>query len=119
MTIADNMRNTTTAPIVTSMTEEVATNSFLLFIMSHYSLQQWAKGLALFSGVFFVICFFWSFILTDPTLYEFHMSSLRMTFPGFSGMNPMSFIIGLIEGIILGLAVGWGLAYSLNFFEKS
>lgn len=86
--------------------------------MSHYSPPQWAKGLALFSGVFFVICFFWSFALKDPTLYEFHMNSLRMTFPGFSGMNAMSFIVGIIESIILGLVIGWGIATSLNIFAR-
>ena len=86
--------------------------------MSHFSATQWSKGLALFSGVFFIICFLWSFVLTDSALQELHMNLLRMTFPGFSEMNTASFVIGFIESIILGLIVGWGFASSINKFAK-
>ncbi|PIQ76148.1 hypothetical protein COU78_01155 [Candidatus Peregrinibacteria bacterium CG10_big_fil_rev_8_21_14_0_10_49_24] len=85
--------------------------------MSTFSVVQWAKGLALFSGVFFIICFFWSFALRDPVLYELHMNVLRMTFPGFSGINATSFVVGIIESIFLGLVVGWVISSSLNMFS--
>ena len=86
--------------------------------MTHYSLQQWAKGLALLSAIFFVICIFWGGLLPDPALKEFHMNAMRITYPGFTGMNASSFIVGLLESVAYGLILGSAVASSLNIFAK-
>lgn len=86
--------------------------------MCHYSLCQWAKASALLSGIFFVICLLWSSLITDPTLQKLHMDLLRISLPGFSGMNFASLLIGLVESIVYGLIVGAAVASSLNIFAR-
>lgn len=86
--------------------------------MTHYSLQQWAKASTLLSVIFFVICISWGVLLPEPALKEFHMNAMRITYPGFTGVNVSSFIIGLLESIAYGLILGLAIASSLNIFAK-
>lgn len=86
--------------------------------MNHYSLQQWAKAVALLSVIFFVICMFWGSLLPDAGLKEFHMNAMRITYPGFTGMNVTSFVVGILESIAYGLILGTATASSLNIFTK-
>ena len=107
-------------------TEATVINSFPSPIMvqpespqvSHYSLPQWSKAFALLAGIFFVICILWSALITDPALQRLHMDLLRISLPGFSGMDAMSIIIDLIESIVSGLIVGAAIASSLNIFAQ-
>ncbi|HLD32815.1 MAG TPA: hypothetical protein VJB10_04470, partial [Candidatus Peribacteraceae bacterium] len=64
------------------------------------------------------ICILWSYLIVDPTLQKLHMDLLRISLPGFSGMDAMSIIIGLIESIVYGLIVGAAIASSLNIFAQ-
>jgi hypothetical protein len=86
--------------------------------MTHYSLQQWTKALTLLSVIFFVICISWGALLPELGLKEFHMNAMRITYPGFTGVNISSFIIGFLESIAYGLILGSAIASSLNIFAK-
>lgn len=98
--------------------EEVAINYFPPSIMACQSQQQWAKAFALLSGIFFIICMLWSYLITDSALQQLHIDLLRISYPGFSGMNSASFLIGLVESVVYGLVLGSAIAASLNIFAK-
>ena len=105
---------------ITKKVVKVAT-SFIYFpqyFMSTYSPRQWALASAAFHGLFFVVCYLWQYVLTEAALRELHMVLLRMTFPGFTGMNIASLLIMIIESVIFGFIVGWLFAILLNYFKK-
>lgn len=85
--------------------------------MSTYSPTQLSKGLALFGGIAFIVCFLWAYTIGDPALHQLHVDSLRMSFFAFSGINAASFVSGLVQSVILGYISGLVLAKCLNRFK--
>lgn len=61
--------------------------------------HKFGLGLA----VLFVICFLWYFI--NPVEQELHLSLLKLSYIGFSGMDALSFILGLVQTYIWGYIV--------------
>lgn len=51
--------------------------------------------LGLFFVAVFALCFFWGYI--NPVETELHMSLLRMSFVGFTGMDSTSFLWGAVQ----------------------
>lgn len=68
---------------------------------------QCANRWGLFLAVLFVLCFIWYYLRPDP---ELHFRLLRQAFFGYSGMNPASFILALIQAYIWGY-IGVGVWY--------
>ena len=64
-----------------------------------------ANKVGLFFIILFALCFFWYFI--HPVEQELHLSSLKLAFFGYTGMDVKSFILGAIQVYIWGyIAVG-------------
>jgi hypothetical protein len=57
-----------------------------------------ANKLGLFFFILFVICFIWFWIW--PAERELHLALLKLSFMGYSGMNPLSFILGAVQSYI-------------------
>ena len=72
------------------------------------------------SVVLFVICYLWSFLLTDPTIQERHLMTFRILFldAGFVGLNFMTFVASIMLSYIGGLFIGFILTMCLNHCQK-
>lgn len=57
-------------------------------------------------AVIYIICYFWGYTNDDPAVQELHLNLLKLSFLGFSGLNGLSFFLGLIQSFIWGLIVG-------------
>lgn len=42
----------------------------------------------------YVACLLWRFTMTDPAVIQFHLLSLKTAFPGFSGYDAGSIVLG-------------------------
>lgn len=73
----------------------------------------------LFFVILFIVCFVWFYLRAGSDSEPLHNSLLALSFFGWSGMNLVSFILGLIQSFIWGyLAVAlWRL--SGIFFKGS
>ncbi len=64
-------------------------------------------------GIFFVglyvLCLLWPNLLTDTEAVRFHLTSLKVAFPGFKGMDPASMLLGAV------LSFGYGFVGSMAF----
>lgn len=71
------------------------------------NMWRWGNKVGLFFVLAFLGCFAWYYI--HPVEQSFHLSSLRLAFFGFSGMNGVSFIAGLVQSYIWGYlaVIGW------------
>ncbi|MBI3332330.1 hypothetical protein HYZ99_05255 [Candidatus Peregrinibacteria bacterium] len=87
---------------------------------SPYRFAHWGPAVGLVSGIGFVVCFLWGFLLTNPALQELHMNGLRILFldAEFVGLNFLTFIAGIIVSYIGGLLAGWILAACLNHCQR-
>ncbi len=64
----------------------------------HCNSWKCAHHIGLFLVALLVLCFVWRYI--HPVEIEFHLSSLRLMFFGFSGFNFWSFVLGAIQAYI-------------------
>ena len=74
-------------------------------------MNKWIKQgnrVGIFLALLFVMCFAWYWL--HPVHQELHMQILELSFFGYSGMNSVSFISGLIQSYIWGY-IGTGLWY--------
>lgn len=69
-----------------------------------------ANLLGIFFALLFLLCFAWHWM--NPVHQELHMQLLEIAFLGFTGMNALSFILGLIQSYIWGYIglVSWRVA---------
>jgi len=65
-----------------------------------------SNSVGLFLASLFVVCFAWYFV--HPVEQTMHVQMFRLSYIGFSGMNALSFVLGLIQTFIWGY-VGVGL----------
>jgi hypothetical protein len=63
--------------------------------------------LGIFFVLLFILCFFWYWL--HPVQQEFHLKFLQSLFFGYSEMNAISFILGIIQSYIWGyiIAIIW------------
>lgn len=82
--------------------------------------MHWGPAVAMVSAVLFVVCYLWGFLLTDPALQEWHMTSFRILFfgAGFTGLNLITFIAGVIMSYIGGLLIGFVMTMCLNHCQR-
>ena len=83
--------------------------------MMHDTCPWWRCGLHVggFLALLFVVCFSWPYFrAVSPAVQTLHQTQLQLAFLGWSGMNAVSFILGLVQAFIWGfIAVGvWNLA---------
>lgn len=62
-----------------------------------------ANRIGLLLAGLFVICFIWYYI--RPVEQGLHLQLLRLSFFGFSGMNLVGFILGLVQSYIWGYII--------------
>lgn len=60
-------------------------------------------SLGLFSGFTFILCVAWG-LTVPPSLHGRRF--LEMTLPGFTWLSPWSFVLGLVETVVIGAYVG-------------
>lgn len=60
-------------------------------------------SLGLFSGFSFILCVAWG-LAVPPGLHGTRF--LEMTLPGFTWLSPGSFVLGLVETVVIGAYVG-------------
>ena len=80
----------------------------------------WKLGtrIGLFFAILFVVCFVWFFVRGgSPEIEQLHDNLFALSFFGWSGMNAVSFLLGLIQTFIWGYVVValWNLSES--FFK--
>lgn len=85
-----------------------------------YRLAHWGPAFGMVSGLGYVVCLLWGFLLTNPELQERHMEFFRIMFldAGFVGLNFLTFILGFIVAYIGGLVAGWVLVLCLNHCQR-
>lgn len=68
---------------------------------------SWA--LSILFVVAYLICYVWYWLRPDPAVQELHTNLLKLAFFGFTGMNAVSFVAGLVQVFIWGwiVAVIW------------
>ena len=68
----------------------------------------------MFFAALFVLCFAWSWALGSAELKAVHLSMMQVSFLWFTGMNLMSFVLGLAQSFVWGVVVAgiWGLVNS-------
>ena len=76
-------------------------------------MKDWVKHsnhLGIFFAFLFIICFFWYWI--HPVQQAYHQQSLELWFYGYTGVNVVSFFLGIVQSFIWGYVfVGlWNLA---------
>lgn len=81
----------------------------------------WKQGsrIGVFFVILFVICFAWFYVRNGgPELKELHSSLFALSFFGWSGMNIVSFLLGIAQSFIWGfvLVILWDLSGA--FFKK-
>jgi len=59
---------------------------------------------ALFSGFSFILCVAWG-LLVPPGVHGTRF--LEMTLPGFVWLTPGTFVLGLVEALVIGAYVGF------------
>ncbi len=57
-----------------------------------------SNAVGLFLAILFIICFAWLYI--NPVEADLHLRLFKLSFLGFSGINFVSFIFGLIQSYI-------------------
>jgi hypothetical protein len=74
------------------------------------SLVRNGNQLGIFFVLLFLLCFAWQWL--NPVHQELHMQLLEISFWGYTGMNALSFILGLIQSYIWGYigVILWGIA---------
>ncbi|MBI2444378.1 MAG: hypothetical protein HYV42_04035 [Candidatus Magasanikbacteria bacterium] len=61
-----------------------------------------AALVGLFVVALYAICLLWSLFITDPAVANFHLLSLKLTFPGFQGFSVGSIIWGGVLAFVYG-----------------
>jgi hypothetical protein len=62
-----------------------------------------APRVGLFFAVLFVLCFLWYFI--HPAQQDLMLAKMQIAFYGFSGMNLLSFVFGLVQSFVYGVVL--------------
>lgn len=63
----------------------------------------------------FIICFLWFYV--NPVEQGLHLALFKVSFLGYTGMNGLSFLLGLIQSYIWGLIFA-GLWFLAGMFIK-
>ena len=71
--------------------------------MQNLNWKVMTLSLGLFSGASFVLCVAWG-LLVPPGVHGTRF--LEMTLPGFVWLTPGSFLLGLVETVVIGSYVG-------------
>jgi hypothetical protein len=82
----------------------------------HCNFWKCAHAIGIFLAILFAICFAWYFV--NPVDQELHMRMLRMSYIGFSDMNLVSFVLGLVQTYVWAY-VGVGIWHLVGCCQKS
>ncbi|TAK03810.1 hypothetical protein EPO34_01450 [Patescibacteria group bacterium] len=63
-----------------------------------------ALRVAGFFVILYALCLIWQMWSTDPAVQEFHLTSLKFLFPGFTGFALPSIIVGALWSFAYGFA---------------
>ena len=82
-----------------------------------FQYKTFPKTLAAFGAISGLVCYFWQFVLPADA-QAFHMSFLRMSVIGWTGMNVVSLILTIVEWAIWGAVIGWLLGWLDGMLAK-
>ena len=71
-----------------------------------YCKSHWPMIIGVLGAIAFVVEYLWQFILVSDELQAFHLLLLQTYVIGFTGMNVVSFILGLVQWFIWGAVIG-------------
>jgi len=77
-----------------------------------------AMILAILGAVWYVVCFFWGFVIAEE-IRQFHADFLRLSVLGWTGMNLISLLLGIIQWATWGWLMGWSFAVVGKWCAKS
>ncbi|MBI4281014.1 hypothetical protein HY628_02345 [Candidatus Uhrbacteria bacterium] len=61
-----------------------------------------AAKVGFFLILFYAVCLLWKFMITDPEVARFHLLSLKLSLPGFSGFTTGSIVWGGVLSFVYG-----------------
>lgn len=64
-----------------------------------------AVPLGLMFSLLYFVAYFWGYTESDLTVKALHLNVLRLAFLGFTGLNGVSFLLGLVQSFVWGLIV--------------
>ncbi|MBI5654125.1 hypothetical protein HZC53_00505 [Candidatus Uhrbacteria bacterium] len=73
--------------------------------MKNEYLLKHAVMIGVFAVFLYAACLLWRFTMTDPSVMQFHLLSLKTAFPGFSGFDAGSVIYGGVMSFVYGLII--------------
>jgi hypothetical protein len=78
--------------------------------MQKFDVKKFGWIVSIFFSVAFVVSYVWAFTLA-PSLRELYVQLFQIQYIRFSGLNTVSFILGLVQSFICGwltaLVFGW------------
>ena len=74
-------------------------------MMKKCDYKHLAVPLGLMFALGYFIIYFWGYTESDPSLKALHLGLLRLAFLGFTDLNGVSFLLGLIQSFVWGLVV--------------
>lgn len=69
------------------------------------SLEHHALSIGTFAAFFYAICLLYGLTLTDPFLQQFHLASLKLALPGFTGYTMLSIVWGAALSFVYGFMI--------------
>ncbi len=81
--------------------------------MKNLSINKIGLVFGILSVVFYIVCTAWGSLFSDVALKALHLQLLQLAYPGFA-YTAIGYIVGLIEAVIYGWAIGALLAYTHN-----
>jgi hypothetical protein len=69
------------------------------------SLDHHAVSIGTFAAFFYTVCLLYGLTLTDPFLKQFHLASLQLALPGFTGYTMLSIIWGAALSFVYGFMI--------------
>lgn len=68
-------------------------------------LLKHAAIVGVFAVVLYAGCLLWRFTMTEPAVAQFHLLALKSAFPGFTGFNTASVVLGCIMSFVYGFII--------------
>jgi len=86
--------------------------------MKNQNFWKFGTRIGLFFAILFIVCFVWFFIRNASLeIKSLHNNLFALAFFGWSGMNFISFILGLVQSFVWGYAAV-GLWYLIDIGGK-
>ena len=73
--------------------------------MKNEYLLKHAAFIGVLALFLYAACLLWRFTMSDPAVMQFHLLALKSAFPGFSGFDTGSVILGGVMSFVYGFII--------------